>query len=218
MKITEKTPVLTEIQSLIPYELNSKKHNKEQVEKLALSIQKFGWRGNPILTDKHGVIIAGHGRRLAALSLGLVKVPVIVEDDMTAEEARAFRLADNRVSISDMDTNLFRQELETINIDDLRGIFDDKELEFSMSDLGEMSMDSFVEDLDVVVAEQQEELNVRLDEAKDKRHALVKAIGIKDVSCANARIIGQIISRVESEQSLSGEAALMHIFNSAIKE
>lgn len=213
MKISEKKPELMEIGRIQPYPLNSKKHGKEQVQKLAQSINKFGWRGNPIIIDKFGVIIAGHGRRLAAIELGLSKVPVIVEEDMSAEDARAFRLADNRASISDTDTNLFRQELETLNLDDLRGIFDEKELEFTMADLGEMNLGSFVDDLDAVLADQNEALNERLNDAKEKRHLLVKALGFKDVSIENARLISQIIAQAESENEVDGEGALMVIFN-----
>lgn len=211
MKTTDEKPELLDVLSLIPYELNAKKHDAAQVERIATSIKKFGWRGNPIIVDKHGVIISGHGRRLAAISIGLKKVPVSTQHDMTAEEARAFRLADNRVAISDMDLDLFRQEIETINLEDLMGIFDEKELEFSLADLGEMSMDSFVEDMDSIVAEQQAELNAQIDAAGAKRFALIKAFGFKDVSVDNARLISHAISKVESELSIGGEAALMHI-------
>lgn len=212
MNIEKKSPELRDIETIFPYPGNSKKHGKEQVEKLALSITKFGWRGNPILVDVNGVILAGHGRRLAALSIGLKKVPVIVEE-MTPAEAKAFRLADNRVAISDMDTALFRQELESISVEDLRGIFDDKELEFSMYDLGEMNTDSFVDDLDIVVANQQAELDSQIEAAGSKRHALIKTFGFKDVSVENARTLSRIMSKIESEQGVAGEAALMHIFS-----
>ena len=213
MKVESKKPELRDISTLVPYELNAKKHDKEQIERLKNSIERFGWRGNPIIVDKEGVIIAGHGRRLAALALGLTKVPVIVEEDMTADQARAFRLADNRAAISDIDTNLFRQDLELIDLEDLRGIFDEKELTFSSADIGEMNMDVFVDDLADVVSQQAEEVGKQVEEAKDKRFPLAKTFGFKDVSCENARVIANTLAQLKAEHDLEGEDALTYVFS-----
>lgn len=76
-----------------PYELNAKIHSEEQVAKIAESIARFGW-DRPIVVDKNGVIIKGHGRRLAAIKLGLIEVPVLVRDDLNEEQVKAARLAD----------------------------------------------------------------------------------------------------------------------------
>ncbi|HHP0317040.1 phage tail protein (plasmid) [Acinetobacter baumannii] len=76
-----------------PYELNAKIHSEEQVAKIAESIARFGW-DQPIVVDKNGVIIKGHGRRLAAIKLGLIEVPVLVRDDLNEEQVKAARLAD----------------------------------------------------------------------------------------------------------------------------
>jgi len=81
---------------LVPYEKNARIHGSE-MEFLKNSITEFGFR-NPILVDANNVIIAGHGRRMAALELGLKKVPVIVCDDLTDDQVRALRLSDNRTS------------------------------------------------------------------------------------------------------------------------
>ncbi|HBC3632750.1 ParB/Srx family N-terminal domain-containing protein, partial [Acinetobacter baumannii] len=111
-----------------PYELNAKIHDKAQVERIAQSIKEFGW-DQPIVVDKEGVIIKGHGRREAALLLGLKVVPVLVRSDLDEHQVRAARLADNRVAIGDIDTDLLQKELQTLNFD-LEGIFDKKELNF----------------------------------------------------------------------------------------
>ena len=97
-------------EELIPYEYNPRTHESE-VEYLKNSIQEFGFR-NPILVDSGLVIIAGHGRRLAAMGLGLKRVPVIICDDLTEEQTKALRLADNKLSdISGNDWDMLNKEL-----------------------------------------------------------------------------------------------------------
>ena len=78
-----------------PYE-NNPRHNESAIEAVAKSIQEFGFK-NPIILDKHNVIIAGHTRLKAAEKLGLKEVPCIIADDLTDKQAKAFRLADNKV-------------------------------------------------------------------------------------------------------------------------
>ena len=79
-----------DIKDLVPYEMNAKKHPQDQVEKLATAITKFGWT-QPIVVWNNGEIIAGHGRRLAALHLGMKKVPVVVRSDLSKVEADALQ-------------------------------------------------------------------------------------------------------------------------------
>ena len=104
---------LVEIERLRPYARNPKAHPKEQVEKIAQLIQRYGFKG-AILVDEAGEIIAGHGRFLAAQKLGLKRVPVIVETEMTPEEVRAFRIADNRVSESEWIVNVLETEMKAL--------------------------------------------------------------------------------------------------------
>ena len=106
------------INEVIPYEKNPRR-NEKAVEAVANSIKEFGWK-NPIIVDKDMVIISGHTRRLAALKLGLKTVPVVIADDMTDEQVRAFRLADNRVaSFSTWDEEKLKQEIGEISSIDL---------------------------------------------------------------------------------------------------
>lgn len=91
MKIIEKN-----IDSLTPYH-NNPRNNENAVEPVAESIREFGFK-IPIVIDSDGVIIAGHTRHKAAQKIGLKKVPCIVADDLTPEQIKAFRLADNKVS------------------------------------------------------------------------------------------------------------------------
>ena len=85
---------IMDINALKPYPSNPRK-NEHAVEPVANSIREFGFK-QPIVVDKNNTIIAGHTRLLAARELGLTEVPVIVADDLTPEQVKAYRLADNK--------------------------------------------------------------------------------------------------------------------------
>lgn len=196
------------IDKVHPYENNAKIHDPKQVEKIAKSIKEFGWRGNPIVVDKEGVIIAGHGRRLAAISLGMAEVPVIVASDLTPEQVRALRLADNRVAVSDIDADLLQRELADLEFD-LEGIFDKKELDFLEADLGEMKMDAFVEDLDTEVAAQAAETVKKIEEADEKPVKIEKALGFKSIQGKDERYVARFMAMVEADTGKSGADAFV---------
>ena len=117
------------LETITPYPLNAKKHPKKQVEQVAASIKEFGFN-QPIVVDKEGVIIVGHGRYRAAESLGLRDVPVI-ELDLTEEQAKAYRLADNKLNESEWEMKLVIDELKTLSADmlELTGFSSDLILE-----------------------------------------------------------------------------------------
>lgn len=208
MKVDNKQWALRDITTIKPYEKNAKKHNDEQVKRLAESISKFGWRGNPILVDSDGVIIAGHGRRLAALSLGMKQVPVVVESDMTAMEARAFRLADNRVAISDIDNDILQEELIDLDFD-LVGIFDKKELDFAVADLMDMNADVFETDLNTVMDEQNALTNEKVDTSEVKRVPIAKALGFKDIQGSDVIYFTRLLAQLQADSNLPAEEAFV---------
>ena len=108
MKIVEKN-----INELVMYENNPRK-NDEAVKYVAESISQFGFKV-PVIVDKDNVIVAGHTRVKAARKLKLQTVPCIVADDLTPEQIKAFRLADNKVSeFSEWDLDLLNIELDNI--------------------------------------------------------------------------------------------------------
>lgn len=84
------------VEDLTPYENNPRK-NDEAVEYVANSIREFGFKV-PIVIDKENVIVAGHTRLKAAEQLGLEEVPCIIADDLTEEQVKAYRLADNKTA------------------------------------------------------------------------------------------------------------------------
>ena len=99
------------------YEKNPRK-NDDAVEGVANSIKEFGFKV-PIIIDKNNVIVAGHTRYKASKKLGLTEVPCIVADDLTEEQVKAFRLADNKTNEkASWDLDLLGEELKDIlNLD-----------------------------------------------------------------------------------------------------
>lgn len=114
------------LDKIFPYEKNQKKHPAKHIEQVAKSIKEFGFN-QPIVVDKQGVIIVGHGRYEAAKALKLDSVPCL-EVDLTEEQAKAYRLADNKLNESEWDMNLVIEELKGLSPEmlDLTGF--DKDL------------------------------------------------------------------------------------------
>ena len=100
-----------------PYEKNPRK-NDNAVDTVANSISQFGFKV-PIVIDKDNVIVCGHTRYKASKKLGLEVVPCVIADDLTEEQIKAYRLADNKVSeLAEWDIDLLGEELDDIfNID-----------------------------------------------------------------------------------------------------
>ena len=114
---------------LIPYSKNAKIHTPEQVENIAASILNFGFN-QPIVIDKNNEIIIGHGRYEACFSLGLQEcleagyapkgakyIPIVKLEDLTDEEVKALRLADNKLNESSWNIELVTAELEDISVE-----------------------------------------------------------------------------------------------------
>jgi ParB-like chromosome segregation protein Spo0J len=138
-------------EDLTPYENNAKIHSQESVDKLANAIKTQGWQGNPIIVDEENVIVAGHGRRLAALQIGLEKVPVYVTRGKTPEQLKAMRLSDNRVAIGEYDTDMIRNELlELAEFDiDMTDLgFDEGEIDFGLTEDDDDEINAMLEGID----------------------------------------------------------------------
>jgi len=121
-----------DIETVKPYERNAKKHPDDQVGHIANSLKRFGWK-QPLVVDKDGVVVVGHGRLLAAKKLGLKSVPCVCADDLTEDEIKAFRLADNKTNESAWDDELLDLELDELaELDDI----DMSDYGFELSDGG----------------------------------------------------------------------------------
>jgi len=102
------------VESLRPYHGNARTHSKEQVQQIANSIGQFGFT-NPVLVSDDNEIIAGHGRVIAARKLGLNEVPTLKLSHLTAEERRAYVLADNKLALNaGWDTEILAIELQAL--------------------------------------------------------------------------------------------------------
>lgn len=105
------------VAEVIPYTKNPRLAPEAAIAKVAASIREFGFR-QPIVVDGKGVVIAGHTRLAAAKQLGLERVPVLVAADLSPEQVKAYRLADNRTA---QETGWERELLE-LELEDLRGL------------------------------------------------------------------------------------------------
>ena len=142
-----------DIEKLIPY-INNPRINDNAVDVVAASIKEFGFK-NPIIIDKENVIIAGHTRLKAAKKLELKEVPVIRVEDLTENQIKAFRIADNRTSeFAEWDMELLKLELEELE-DMFTGFSEEeKEVIFNVSNV---DIDSFFEEAEETNKEKEEE-------------------------------------------------------------
>lgn len=103
------------VDEIKPYDRNTKKHSKKQIDNVAESIRRFGFK-QPIVIDKDGVIVTGHCRVLAAKKLHIKAVPCIRADDLTPDEINAYRIADNKTNESEWDMDALLAELPEIDL------------------------------------------------------------------------------------------------------
>lgn len=135
------------LEELKPYE-NNPRQNDQAIDAVAKSIKEFGFKV-PIIIDKNGIIVAGHTRYKSAIKLNLETVPVIVADDLTPKQIKAFRLADNKVSeLAEWDFELLNAELNDLITD------------FNMTDFG-FELPQIDNDIEVVEDEVEFEVPTR---------------------------------------------------------
>jgi DNA modification methylase len=138
------------IRELMPYARNARLHSPAQVDQIAASIKEWGWT-IPVLVDEKGVLIAGHGRLMAAKKLGIEEVPVMVALGWSEEKKRAYVLADNKLSLNaSWDSDLLSLELKELrgaNYDiGLVGFSDDELHELFAQDKEGLVDEDFVPD------------------------------------------------------------------------
>lgn len=124
-------------EELVFYE-NNPRDNDEAVPIIANSIERFGFKV-PVMIDSNKVIICGHTRVKAALNLGLETVPCIVEEEMSEDDIRAFRIVENKThELSFWDSSLLRQEMDALDeidwqdfgFDEVQGLSDEEMQQF----------------------------------------------------------------------------------------
>lgn len=157
------------ISEIIPYEKNPR-INDNAVPAVMKSIEEFGFKV-PIVIDKNGTIVTGHTRLKAAKKLGMKTVPCIVADDLTPEQIKAFRLADNKVAeAAEWDMELLNEELD--------GIVDIDMSDFNFSDITDSpSSEDVVED---------DGENIKLPSEPKTRLGDIWVIGRHKLMCGDA--------------------------------
>ena len=121
------------VKDLIPYEKNTKKHDDVQINNVAESIKQYGFV-QPIVIDKNNVVVIGHCRLLAAKKLRMADVPCVCVEDLTDEQIRKLRIADNKTNESPWDMDFLIDELENLDFSEFDfdfGIEQDEEMENS---------------------------------------------------------------------------------------
>jgi site-specific DNA-methyltransferase (adenine-specific) len=183
VKIIEK-----KVEELIPY-INNPRNNEAAVDFVAASIKEFGFK-NPIIIDKDGVIVAGHTRHAAAKKLGLETVPCIMADDLSEQQIKAFRLADNKTAeFATWDLEKLEIELESIG---------DLEME-------EFGFESFENESESVPEMPEDELPDVPEEPKSKLGDIFK-LGEHRLICGDStdsKVIDRLMDGVKADMWLS---------------
>lgn len=160
------------IEWLRPYE-NNPRNNEQAVESVANSIKEFGFKV-PIVATIDGEIVNGHTRFKAAKFLKLKTVPVLIADDLTEEQIKAFRLADNKTGeLADWDIELLYSEL-----DDLTG--------FDMTMFGFEDIDFSLDDFEEVEKEEGEEVDINQEEKPKVEYGDIYQLGRHRLMCGDS--------------------------------
>ncbi len=121
---------IVDINKVVPYATNPR-NNESAIDGVVASLKEFGWK-QPIVVDKDYVIIVGHTRYQASRRLEYTQVPIIIADDLSEKQAKAYRIADNRLNQNaTWDNDLLKLELDDLpqELIELTG-FDESEMEF----------------------------------------------------------------------------------------
>lgn len=174
---------------LTPYE-NNPRNNDEAVEPVANSISEFGFKV-PIVATSDGEIINGHTRWKAAKKLKLKTVPVIIADDLTEEQVRAFRLADNKVAeIAQWDIELLLSEIESVDNLDMT-LFGFTDSDYTLDDFED-------EETDTDISE--DEIESEGDSVSSVEYGDIYQLGRHRLMCGDSTSAGDMKELVDGEK------------------
>lgn len=174
---------------LTPYE-NNPRNNDEAVEPVANSISEFGFKV-PIVATSDGEIINGHTRWKAAKKLKLKTVPVIIADDLTEEQVRAFRLADNKVAeIAQWDIELLLSEIESVDNLDMT-LFGFTDSDYTLDDFED-------EETDTDISE--DEIESEGDSVSSVEYGDIYQLGRHRLMCGGSTSAGDMKELVNGEK------------------
>lgn len=174
---------------LTPYE-NNPRNNGEAVEPVANSISEFGFKV-PIVATSDGEIINGHTRWKAAKKLKLKTVPVIIADDLTEEQVRAFRLADNKVAeIAQWDIELLLSEIESVDNLDMT-LFGFTDSDYTLDDFED-------EETDTDISE--DEIESEGDSVSSVEYGDIYQLGRHRLMCGDSTSAGDMKELIDGEK------------------
>ena len=197
-----------DINNIKPYKKNPRK-NEDAIPYVMESIKQFGFK-NPVILDKDNVIVAGHTRIESAKRLGITEIPCIYADDLTDEQIKAFRLADNKVAeIAEWDIDLLDTELDDILNIDMSDFGFEKTIEEKIKEAKETGEVEFSE----VLGEEHNYIVLYFDNDVDWLQAQT-LFDIEPVKCGSTRKDGKInenMNRIGIGRVLKGAEALNKI-------
>lgn len=159
------------VKDLIPYDRNTKKHDKTQINNVAESIKQYGFV-QPIVIDKNNVVVIGHCRLLAAKQLKMKEVPCVCVDDLTEEQVKALRIVDNKSNESEWDFDILPDELAELD-------FSGFDFDFGLEDEGEdYSPDEFGDDFTLPDGDKPEICQMTFTLHKQQKELIEYAISI----------------------------------------
>ena len=122
------------VSEFVPYANNSRTHSPQQIDQIAASINEWGWT-IPVLVDEKGMLIAGHGRIMAAQKLGIEQVPTMIATGWTEAQKKAYVIADNKLALNaDWDGEMLKLEID--NLKDMK--FDISLIGFDDIEIGKL--------------------------------------------------------------------------------
>ena len=193
----------TNINDIKPYDKNPRKISNKAIDMVANSIKEFGFQ-QPIVVDTKNVIVVGHTRYQASIKLNLKKVPVVV-GDFTEQQAKAYRIADNRINEeTGWDYNFLQEELNKL-----------LDLDVDLNLTGFTS-----EELDSMFAKEEIEITDPIDVGDDENHLLndVKMIQLF-YEPENEQKFRNIVDKIKEQHNIDNisDAVLMCVLNEGKK-
>ena len=182
MEFKKMNVIHMKVSNLIAYENNPRK-NDDAVDAVASSIKSFGFKV-PVIIDSNNVIIAGHTRVKACKKLGITEVPCVIANDLTEDQIKAFRLADNKTS-----------ELAEWDLDKLT-----EELKFIEMDMSQFGFEDLEEELDREVLEDEFDENEELNEKPYSRTGDIFILGNHRLMCGDSTISDDVRKLVDGKQ------------------
>lgn len=200
------------IDKVKPYAKNTKVHSTAHIGKLKASIRADGLF-DALILDHDGVIIAGHGRYEALVSLGYLEVPVKHAAHLSKNQADAARIAHNKTASTEYDSGFLAEEMRRLmdadDVDIAALGFDDHELDFLVEDLGAIDTSAISTDLDADIDAQDAETEQKVTKTDASSEKLGKALGFNEVPIAAVKDVRRFIAQIEADTGLQGVEAFV---------